>query len=187
MVRLSGSVIPGSFVALSRSFDCRLVCIISAGHSVTVCARLSGLVVQQYRRRLLIASNRHTAPRHFRCMAGSAHSRKFTGMFLSRFRQIFLNRRMQAPCVRGQDDIKKNSSRSKSASPRAWAASLVRNRTKVSPSNPVHGWHLFERAGSADFCGKRKPRAHVGVSALGQFCPGAPGKPRVCLCPVRPN
>ena len=44
-----------------------------AGHSVIVCARLSGLRVQQYRRRLLIASNRHTAPPYFRCMGGTGY------------------------------------------------------------------------------------------------------------------
>jgi len=38
---------------------------ISAGHSVIVCARLSGWQVWQYRRRLFSALNRHTAPRDY--------------------------------------------------------------------------------------------------------------------------
>ena len=41
-----------------------------AGHSVIVCARLSVWPLPVYARRLLIASNRHTAPHYFRCMAG---------------------------------------------------------------------------------------------------------------------
>src|SRR5699024_278923 len=42
-----------------------------AGHGVIACARLSGLVVLVYARRLLIASNRHTAPHYFRCEGGT--------------------------------------------------------------------------------------------------------------------
>ena len=41
-----------------------------------MCARLSGLVVLVYARHLLIASNRHTAPRDFRCMAGIGEFRQ---------------------------------------------------------------------------------------------------------------
>ena len=67
---LSGLVIPGLSVALLRSFDCRLGLFFDfkekAGHSVIVCARLSGWKVQQYRRRVFIASNRLTAPHYFR-------------------------------------------------------------------------------------------------------------------------
>ena len=73
MVRLSGSVIPALSDALSMSFDCGFILAQSrkiAGQGVIVCARLSGWRVQQYRRRLLIASNRHTARRYFRCMGG---------------------------------------------------------------------------------------------------------------------
>ena len=64
----------------------------------------------------------------------------------------------------------------------AWAASTPIPRKSVELVNviPVHGRHLFERAGSADFCGKRKPR--VCLCRVPAILPEpARGKPRVCV------
>ena len=134
---LSGSAIPGLFDALSMSFDCRLVCVISAGHGVIVCVRLSGWQVWQYRRRVFVASNRHTAPRYFRCMGelGSPKS--------DRPKRVQRKPRARASAQEGNFGI-------------IWS--------QGSGAIPVHGWHLLS---STEFRGSDEcnPRACEGGSA----------------------